>query len=142
MGPWRFVVGWPDTVRKSDLRIDFYRGSGAGGQNRNKRDTACRLTHIPTGLVASAQEHRTQDKNRQTAFLRLADKLVPIMTAKAGKPRAASTVRVRTYHAARGDVIDKRAPGRTFSFEKVLNGGGLSAVIDAVISADSKTFPA
>lgn len=58
---------WPNNVTKKDLRIDYYRGSGAGGQNRNKRDTACRIVHIPTGITTQAQEHRTQEQNRAAA---------------------------------------------------------------------------
>lgn len=75
-------MAWPDTVRKSDLRIDYYRGSGAGGQHRNKTDSACRITHLPTGLVGQSENSKHQRQNRTLAFRRLCAKLVPLMKAK------------------------------------------------------------
>lgn len=60
------------SVTRKDFEIEAFRGSGNGGQNRNKRDTACRIRHPASGAVATAQEHRTFDLNRKTAFLRLA----------------------------------------------------------------------
>lgn len=59
------------SVTRKDLEIESYRGSGNGGQNRNVRDTACRIRHRDSGVVAQAEEHRTFDANRKTAFLRL-----------------------------------------------------------------------
>lgn len=59
------------SVTRKDLDIEHYRGSGNGGQNRNVRDTACRIRHRDSGAVAQAEEHRTFDANRKTAFLRL-----------------------------------------------------------------------
>lgn len=59
------------SVSRKDFEIEAFRGSGNGGQNRNKRDTACRIRHRASGAVATAQEHRTFDLNRKNAFLRL-----------------------------------------------------------------------
>ncbi len=59
------------SVTRKDLEIEPFRGSGNGGQNRNKRDTACRIRHRPSGTVVEAQEHRTFDRNRKAAFLRM-----------------------------------------------------------------------
>lgn len=72
-------MSWPDNVTKSDLKIERIRGSGPGGQNRNKRDTAIRITHKPTGLVGYSEDERSQLQNQKKAFKRLADKLVPLM---------------------------------------------------------------
>ena len=116
-------MSWPNDVSRSDLRVEFYRGSGAGGQNRNKRDTACRITHLPTGTVATAQEHRTQDRNRKAAFSRLADTLVPLMRQAARTPAEALETRtIRTYHYKRGTVVDRRVPGVTFPLKRILDG--------------------
>lgn len=115
-------MAWPETVRKSDLKIDYYRGSGPGGQNKNKRDTACRMTHIPTGKVAQAEEQRTQEGNRKAAFKRLCDQLVPIMKAAAKVEMGRQELeRVRTYHGIRQEVVDHRT-GKKAPFNKVLNG--------------------
>lgn len=58
------------SVTKDDFRWDYYRGTGNGGQHRNKRDTACRCTHIESGAVGCAQDHREQKQNRELAFQR------------------------------------------------------------------------
>ncbi len=117
-------MGWPENVRKSDLRIEYYRGSGKGGQHRNKRDTACRITHKETGTSACSEEHKSQEQNRRAAFKRLANQLVPMMKEKLrGKVEETdSSKRIRTYHAIRGTVRDDRIPGKQFDYDKVLDG--------------------
>jgi len=118
-------MAWPNDVTKKDLRIECCRGSGKGGQNRNKRDTAVRITHIPTGLSARAEDQRTQAMNKKNAFLRLAKQLVPLMKneikeAKRSPKRATEVV--RTYSDVHGSVRDKRLPGRDFRYADVLDG--------------------
>lgn len=114
---------WPMSVTKADLRIEYYRGSGPGGQHRNKRDTACRITHIPTGLSATAQEHKSQKQNREAAFRRLADQLVPIMKSLLRTSRPVEQVQevIRTYKEKPNLVIDKRLNTK-FKMDEVLNG--------------------
>ena len=140
---------WPSDVRKSDLRIDYYRGSGPGGQNKNKRDTACRITHLPTCIAATAEEHRTQPQNRIAAFRRLARRLTPLMeeafhdegcSARRGTPpprASAGEKAVRTYHEKRGEVRDARAPGLRWSYSEVLDGDGLDYVIMSMRHAEA-----
>jgi peptide chain release factor 1 len=114
---------WPNDVRKSDLRIDTYRGSGPGGQHRNKTDSAVRITHLPTGLVGSSENHRSQHQNRAEAFRRLAEKLVPLMRQALTRPEAERVHdRVRTYHLPDRRVTDHRVPGRRWDPERVLEG--------------------
>jgi|WetSurSiteA1Bulk_404760.scaffolds.fasta_scaffold00048_34 protein subunit release factor A len=61
------------SVTKKDFRVEFFRASGKGGQNRNKRDTACRITHLESGAVSVAKEERSQGQNKRTAFRRLVE---------------------------------------------------------------------
>jgi peptide chain release factor 1 len=122
---------WPQNVTKSDLRIDYYRGSGKGGQKKNKTSSACRITHIPTGISAQCEDTRSQPQNQKLAFLRLADKLVPIMKNKAKPVLVKDTSRrVRTYHEPRNEVKD-HTTGKTYSFDEFLNGKGLDKAIEA-----------
>jgi peptide chain release factor 1 len=99
---------WPKTVTKADLRIDFFRAGGPGGQNQNKRDSACRITHIPTGISSESRVHKEQLKNKTEAFRKLANKLVPLMKAAINNTKEVEkiTERIRTYHAVRGTVKD------------------------------------
>lgn len=127
-------MSWPYDVRRKDLRIDFYRGSGKGGQHRNKTDSACRITHIATGVSAQAEDERSQHMNRRLAFRRLAAKLVPMMKAEITKndvKAARSTERVRTYHAVRRAVKDDRVPEMTFDYDETMD-GALQPIIDAI----------
>lgn len=132
-------MAWPNDVTRKDLRIEYFRGSGPGGQHRNKTSSACRITHVPTGISAKAEDERCQHKNKRIAFRRLAEKLVPIMKKLARGDTAAvrPTERIRTYHAVRGTVKDERVPGTAFDYEKTIN-GDLDPLISAIAVAQEK----
>jgi protein subunit release factor A len=152
---------WPRDVRRADLRVDYYRGSGPGGQNKNKRDTACRIVHLPTRITATAEEQRTQGLNRVAAFRRLAKRLEPLMRLAAridaqgsgwlsdaelarrlqercivgeSDPRSDANrqARVRTYSEPRGEVVDHRVPGVRWNYRDVLDGSGIDVIIGAL----------
>jgi peptide chain release factor 1 len=123
---------WPQDVTKKDLRIDKYRGSGAGGQNKNKRDTAIRITHLPTGIIATGEDQRTQGQNLKNAFRRLAAKLIPIMKASATLEKPHNTEEVRVYREKDRIVKDKRLE-TTFDYYAVLNGNQLDEIIDDLV---------
>ena len=116
-------MAWPENVDKTQLRIEYFRGSGAGGQKRNKTSSACRITHLPTGKVSACEAGRQQTKNREEAFRKLADQLVPEMklAARRGPEDGISKERIRSYNEKRGDVYDHRT-GKSYSFAQVLNG--------------------
>ncbi len=117
-------MSWPENVTKADLRIEYFRGSGAGGQHRNKRDTACRMTHIPTGKVATAQENKSKERNKVAAFRRLAAILVPMMRAAlepGDEHKAVSKHVIRTYNAQR-HTVKNHLSGVVAPYERVLNG--------------------
>lgn len=114
-------MSWPENVDKSQLRIDFYRGSGAGGQKRNKTSSGCRITHVPTGIATTCEAGRSQFQNRATAFSKLATKLVPLMKLEQQRERYSSKERIRTYHEKRGLVTDHRI-GKDYNLAKVLDG--------------------
>lgn len=123
-------MAFPNDVTKKDLRIERTRGSGAGGQNRNKRDTAVRITHIPTGLVGYSEDQRTQGQNQKIAFRRLVDKLVPIMKNEQKKQRYTVTQEIRTYHEPDNRVRDYRIEGKQWQYTDVLFGNALDGIID------------
>lgn len=124
-------MAWPKNVRKKDLKIEYYRGHGPGGQHRNKTETCCRITHIPTGIQAKCEDQRSQKQNRESAFKVLAGRLVPLMVAKPKHERP-STERVRTYNAQRNKVVDHRLEGISWNLDDVLNGKALDDIVKAL----------
>lgn len=120
----------PDlSFSKKDFRVDTYRGSGSGGQHRNKTDSAVRITHIETGLSASCEEERSQHANKKKAFRKLVTLLLAYYNPETQKRRAPSTERIRTYHEPRGVVIDHRT-GQSYDFERVVRKNGFQRVVD------------
>jgi peptide chain release factor 1 len=131
-------MSWPDDVRRLDLRIDYYRGSGKGGQKRNKTSSACRITHIPTGHSASAERSRSQAENRRTAFRSLAATLIALMRAAQNAPeRTIATERVRTYNQRRDLVTDVRSKELVWSYRDVLDGDGLDDIVRRLSQIES-----
>ena len=127
-------------IKPDDLRVDLYRASGPGGQNVNKRETAVRITHIPTGTVVSSQSQRSQQKNKEKALQVLASKLYQLQEQKRqeelgklkGKQSAiewGSQIRSYVLHPYRM-VKDVRTQVETSDTEGVLD-GDLDAFIEA-----------
>ncbi|WP_416830276.1 MAG: peptide chain release factor 1 [Erythrobacter sp.] len=144
------VLPEPDEVdvqiEDKDLAIDVYRASGAGGQHVNTTDSAVRITHLPTGLVVTCQDGRSQHKNREKAMQVLRSRLYEKMRdeaqgaeAEARKAMVGSgdrSERIRTYNFPQGRVTDHRIGLTLHKLEEVLAGPGLAEVVDALIAED------
>lgn len=116
------MMTWPKNVDKNQLRIEYYSGTGGGGQHRNKHQNACRMTHLPTGIQAQCEDQRSREQNRKQAFLRLSTKLIPLMKDAATIDIKVNTERIRTYHAKRNIVTDERLPDKTYNMDEILDG--------------------
>lgn len=113
---------------KKDFKIEWYSGSGAGGQHRNKHQNCCRITHIETGLRAQGTESRERTANQRTAFTRLAKLLIAKDAVK--NERRTDSETIRNYHGVRNEVHDK-ASGLKRLYSDVVDGADLSEMIDA-----------
>jgi peptide chain release factor 1 len=130
-------------IAVSDLRVDTYRASGAGGQHVNKTDSAVRLTHLPSGIVVECQDERSQHKNRARAMSLLQAKLLDAELSRRQSEQAAQrkllvgsgdrSERIRTYNFPQGRVTDHRINLTLYKLQEVLN-GDLDQVIDPLIS--------
>ena len=130
-------------ISPEDLRIDTYRSGGAGGQHVNKTESAIRITHLPTGLVAECQDERSQYKNKDRAMKILCSRLYARQRAEADAAQAAQrrsqiggaerAERIRTYRFHEKIVVDHLLPGdsKSFSLGPVLD-GNLDGIIDAL----------
>jgi len=132
------------TLDPSELRIDTFRASGAGGQHVNKTDSAIRVTHLPTGLVAECQDDRSQHRNKAKALAvltaRLRDKERNERAAKEAATRKGligsgdRSDRIRTYNYAQGRITDHRIGLTLYKLQAVLD-GDLGEVVSALQSA-------
>ncbi len=138
------VLPEPDEVEEieinpSDLRVDTYRASGAGGQHVNKTDSAVRLTHLPSGIVVECQDERSQHKNRARAMsllqARLLDTQVAAQEAEHAEKRRLlvgsgdRSERIRTYNYPQGRVTDHRINLTLYKLDEIIE-GDLDQVID------------
>lgn len=126
-------------INKSDLRIDTFRASGAGGQHVNKTDSAVRITHIPSGVVVECQDERSQHKNRARAMSLLAAKLADAASSQQQAEQAEErrnlvgsgdrSERIRTYNFPQGRVSDHRINLTLYKLDEIM-AGQLQWVID------------
>ncbi len=132
-------------INNSDLRIDVYRASGAGGQHVNKTESAVRITHLPTGIVVACQSERSQFQNKDAAMRILRSKLYEEMQRKQHQELADErksqvgtgdrSERIRTYNYPQGRVTDHRIGLTLHKLEQITN-GELDELVDALIAAD------
>jgi len=132
-------------INDDDLRIDVYRSSGPGGQGVNTTDSAVRITHLPSGIVVSCQNERSQLQNKESALRMLRSRLVAradeeaATAASAARRSQVRTVdrseRIRTYNYPENRIADHRIGFKAYNLDQVL-AGDLTAVISALQAAD------
>lgn len=132
-------------VQENELKIDTYRSSGAGGQHVNTTDSAIRITHLPTGLVVSCQDEKSQTKNKEKAMKilksRLYDKMLNDQAAEIAQERKGQvgtgdrSERIRTYNFPQGRVTDHRINYTAHQMDAFID-GDLDEMIDALITSD------
>ena len=127
-------------LNPAELRVDTYRASGAGGQHVNKTESAVRVTHLPTGIVAECQDDRSQHKNRARALAILAARIKDVQTREQQAKTAATrksligsgdrSERIRTYNFPQGRVTDHRINLTLYKIDRIMEGE-----LDELISA-------
>jgi len=133
------------TLDPADLKIDVFRSTGPGGQSVNTTDSAVRITHLPTGVVVSCQNEKSQLQNKEQALRVLRARLLAVAQEEADAQAAAerrsqvATVdrsqRVRTYNFPENRISDHRVGFKAYNLDQVID-GDLDAVITALINAD------
>jgi peptide chain release factor 1 len=129
-------------IRPEDLKIDVYRSSGPGGQSVNTTDSAVRVTHVPTGLVVTCQDEKSQHKNKAKALKVLRARLYEIETQRQQREQAETrrkmvgsgdrSERIRTYNFPQNRVTDHRINLTLYSLDRIME-GDLDPLIDALI---------
>jgi peptide chain release factor 1 len=133
-------------IDELDLRIDVFRASGPGGQSVNTTDSAVRITHLPTGIVVSQQDEKSQHKNRAKAMKILRARIYDAERARVEAERAAErkgqvgsgdrSERIRTYNFPQGRVTDHRINFTLYKLDRVVSGEALDEVVDALAAED------
>jgi len=126
-------------IDPGEIRVDVFRASGAGGQHVNKTESAVRITHLPTGLVVSCQDEKSQHKNKDRALAVLRSRLLDLRVAEQEAERARDrklqvgtgdrSAKIRTYNFPQSRVTDHRIGYTTHGLQQVLD-GGLDEVIE------------
>ena len=134
-------------INDTDLKIDTYRASGAGGQHVNKTESAIRITHIPSGLVVTCQDESSQHKNRAAALKVLRSRLLADQKEKAAAARAAErkslvstgdrSAKIRTYNFPQGRVTDHRINFTSYRLSEIMN-GDIEEVIEKLKIAEQQ----
>ena len=132
-------------IPDGDLRVDVFRSSGPGGQSVNTTDSAVRITHLPTGIVVSCQNEKSQLQNKEQAMRILRARLLAAARATADAAAADArrsqvrtvdrSERVRTYNFPENRIADHRVGFKAYNLDAVLD-GDLDAVLDALENAD------
>jgi peptide chain release factor 1 len=133
-------------IDDKDLRIDIFRASGPGGQSVNTTDSAVRITHIPTGIVVSQQDEKSQHKNKAKGMKILRARIFDLERNRLHEERAADrrgqigsgdrSERIRTYNFPQGRVTDHRINMTLYKIDKIILGEGLEEIINGLTAED------
>ena len=133
-------------IDEKDLRIDVFRASGAGGQHVNKTESAVRITHIPSGIVVSQQDEKSQHKNKARAMQLMRAKLYDAERERIDRARSAErkgqvgsgdrSERIRTYNFPQSRVTDHRINLTLHKLDQIVAGEALGELIDALVAED------
>ncbi|MCD4733304.1 peptide chain release factor 1 [bacterium] len=134
-------------IKTEEIRVDVFRSSGPGGQSVNTTDSAVRITHLPTGLIVTCQDEKSQHKNKAKALRVLSARLYELERQKAEDERSADrrsmigsgdrSERIRTYNFTQNRLTDHRINLTMYSLDKVM-GGEIEEIIKALILADQE----
>ncbi len=134
-------------IDPNDLRIDVYRSSGPGGQSVNTTDSAVRITHLPTGVVVSCQNEKSQLQNKESALRILRARLVALAEEAAAKEASDArrsqvrtvdrSERIRTYNFPENRISDHRVGFKAYNLDAVLD-GEIEALVQACVDADQR----
>ena len=132
------------------MRIDVFRSSGPGGQSVNTTDSAVRITHIPSGIVVSQQDEKSQHKNRAKAMKVLRARVYEAERVALAEERAATrknqvgtgdrSERIRTYNFPQGRVTDHRIGLTLHKLDRIMEGNALDEIVDALTAEDQATL--
>ena len=135
-------------INSSDLEVDIYRSQGAGGQNVNKTESAVRITHIPTGIVAACQTEKSQIQNREIAMQMLRTRIYAAAISKQEEERGSErklkigtgerSEKIRTYNYPQNRITDHRIGFTIQKLDRVME-GDLEEVIEALINFDQQS---
>jgi peptide chain release factor 1 len=135
-------------INQNDLKIDVYRSSGPGGQSVNTTDSAVRITHLPSGIVVSMQNEKSQLQNREAAMrvlrARLLAKQQEELQAQAQDARKSQirgmdrSERIRTYNFPENRIADHRTGFKAYNLDQVMN-GALDPIIDSCVQTDEES---
>ena len=136
-------------IPEAELRIDVFRSSGPGGQSVNTTDSAVRITHLPTGIVVSCQNEKSQLQNRDQALRILRARLLSAAQEAADQEASDArrsqvrtvdrSERVRTYNFPENRIADHRVNYKAHNLDQVLD-GDLGAVVEALVDADVEAW--
>jgi len=137
-------------IRPSDLRIDVYRASGAGGQHVNKTESAVRVTHIPTGVVVAIQDSRSQHQNKEKAMQLIRAKLFEMERERLQAIRDTQRKqqigsggrheRIRTYNYPQGRITDHRVPITLHGIAHMMEGRLLDEIVNALVLKEQEEY--